>query len=350
MLDHAILFQPGDATGPEDRSPMPSPVTWILTEGLAGTEAPCRGLARALGVDPVVKRVRIRPPWDWLPGQFWIRPLAAPTADSDRLTPPWPDLLISSGNAAAPLALAIKSASRGATRIVHVQTPRVGLDRFDLVVAPQHDGTSGANVIATRATLHGLDAQALAAAAAEWAPVLDHLPRPRLVFLCGGSNGRFKLDPLRIAGIAASLRRRMHRDGIGVAASASRRTGAANAAVLRAELAPAGAFVWDGTPPNPYFGMLALADAIAVTQDSVTMISEALATGKPVYWIPLAGRSRRLQRFVDLLTAQGLIRRFPSDDAPLAPWSYDPPDDTQHVAAEIRRRFGWPATGAAETK
>ena len=95
--------------------------------------------------------------------------------------------------------------------------------------------------------------------------------------------------------------------------------------------------------------MLALADAIAVTQDSVSMISEALGTGKPVYWIPLAGRSRRLQRFVDLLTEQGLLRRFPDDDAPLATWSYAPPDDTVRAAAEIRRRFGWPAPGKTET-
>lgn len=329
---------------------MPAPSTWILTEGLAGTEAPCRGLARALGVTPVVKRVRIRRPWDWLPGRLWIRPLAAPAPGSDALEPPWPELLISSGNAAAPLALAIKRASRGATRIVHVQTPRVGLARFDLVVAPQHDRTSGANVIATRAALHGLDAASLAVAAAEWARTLGALPRPRLALLCGGPNGRFELGPRRIAEIAASLRLRMHRDGIGVMVSASRRTGAANAAVLQAELAPAGAFVWDGQAPNPYLGMLALADAIAVTQDSVTMLSEALATGKPVYWIPLAGHSRRLQRFVDMLTGQGVLRRFPADDAPLEPWSYAPPDDTARVAAEIRRRFGWQATAAAETK
>lgn len=328
---------------------MRPPTTWILTEGLAGTEAPCRGLARALGVDPVIKRIRLRRPWDWLPGQFWIRPFAALAPDGDSLVPPWPELVISSGNAAAPLALAIQRASGGTTRIVHVQTPRVGRARFDLVIAPQHDGTTGPNVLATRATLHGLDPDALAAAGAAWAPVLGQLPRPRLAFLCGGPNGRFELGPERIGAIATSLRLRMHRDGIGLAVSASRRTGAANAALLRAELEPAGAYVWDGQPPNPYLGMLALADAIAVTQDSVSMISEALGTGKPVYWIPLAGRSRRLQRFVDLLTEQGLLRRFPADDAPLATWSYAPLDDTARAAAEIRHRFGWPTPEQTET-
>ena len=92
---------------------MARPTTWILTEGLAGTEAPCRGLARALGIDPVIKRIRLRRPWDWLPGQFWIRPFAALAPDGDSLVPPWPELVISSGNAAAPLALAIQRASGG---------------------------------------------------------------------------------------------------------------------------------------------------------------------------------------------------------------------------------------------
>ena len=136
---------------------MPPRSTWILTEGLAGTEAPCRGLARALGVEPVVKRVRVRQPWDFLPGRLWVRPLAAPTADSDELRPPWPELLISSGNVAAPLAVAIKRASGGTTRLVHVQNPKLRLDRFDLVIAPRHDAISGPNVLTIRATLQRLE-------------------------------------------------------------------------------------------------------------------------------------------------------------------------------------------------
>ena len=79
-------------------------------------------------------------------------------------------------------------------------------------------------------------------------------------------------------------------------------------------------------------------------------VTEAIGTGKPVYWIPLEGRSRRLQRFVDLLTAQGVLRRLPADDAPLESWTYEPPDDTARAAAEIRRRFGWVATTGRETK
>ncbi len=320
---------------------MPPRSTWILTEGLAGTEAPCRGLARALGVEPVLKHVRVRQPWDSLPGRLWLRPLAAPTADSDPLRPPWPELLISSGNVAAPLALAIKRASGGATRAVHVQNPKLRLDRFDLVIAPRHDGIAGANVVTTRATLHGLTPESLAQARRDWEPRLRHLKRPLIAALIGGSNRRFELTPARIGALCESLRRLVHDRGAGLAVTPSRRTGAANTAVLRAELLPAGAFIWNGEPPNPYLGLLALADFILVTQDSVSMISEAIGTGKPVYWLALPGKSRRLQRFVDDLTADGVLREFRDAQTPLESWSYSPPDDTARAAAEIVRRFGW---------
>jgi mitochondrial fission protein ELM1 len=315
--------------------------TWILTEGLAGTEAPCRGLARALGLEPVIKRVKVRQPWDFLPGRLWIKALSAPTADSDPLAPPWPELIISSGNVAAPLAVAIKRASRGATRIVHIQNPKMPLGLFDLVIAPRHDGISGENVVVTRGTLHGLAPAALEAARRDWAPVFAGMNRPLLAFLCGGSNGRFELTPTRVGAICADLRQRMAREGIGVAVTASRRTGEANTALLHAELGAAGAYVWDGAAPNPYLGLLAHADFVAVTQDSVSMISEAIGTGKPVYWIALEGRSRRLQRFVEALTEDGVLRRWPGDGAPLEAWRYEPPDDTARAAATIRARFGW---------
>lgn len=316
--------------------------TWILTEGLAGTEAPCLGLAQALGVQPSVRRVRIRQPWRSLPAGLWPFPLAAIAPGGDPVGPPWPDLLISSGSAVAPLAAAIRVAARGATRVVHVQDPKTDPRRFDLVVAPRHDGVAGENVLSTRATLHGLAPEALAEAARAWEPRLSALGRPLLAFLCGGDAGRrFRLSPARLGEVCAGIRLRMHRDGLGVAATPSRRTGAANEAVLHAELAPAGAMVWDGRGANPYRGLLALADIIAVTQDSVSMISEAAATGKPVYWIPVECRSRRMQRFVDALEEEGVLRRWPADDSPLGRWSYAPPDDTARAAAEIRRRFGW---------
>ena len=83
--------------------------------------------------------------------------------------------------------------------------------------------------------------------------------------------------------------------------------------------------------------MLALADAIVATTDSVSMISEAVATAAPVLLAPLPGRSRRNGLFTDLLLAQGRVRRF---GGRLEMWDARPLDDTAEAAAEVRRRLG----------
>ena len=80
----------------------------------------------------------------------------------------------------------------------------------------------------------------------------------------------------------------------------SRRTGEATKALIADALAaePFGT-LWDETGDNPYFGILALADRLIVTAESISMISEALATGRPVHVLPLEGRGSRHEAFLD---------------------------------------------------
>src|SRR5262249_38386683 len=91
--------------------------------------------------------------------------------------------------------------------------------------------------------------------------------------------------------------------------------------------------IWDGSGENPYLGLLALADSILVTRDSVSMTSEAVFTGKPVHVIDLDGRSRRIERFHAHMQRRGYTRRF---SGTLDRWSYVPPDDTGIAAARIK--------------
>jgi uncharacterized protein len=129
----------------------------------------------------------------------------------------------------------------------------------------------------------------------------------------------------------------MRRDGVGLAVTPSRRTNPAVTRVLTEALIPLGGYVWDGTGDNPYFGMLALADAIVVTMDSVSMISEAVAAAAPVMLVPLPGRSRRIGMFIEGLLAEGRVREFAGRHEA---WPVAPLDDTPIAAAEMRRRLG----------
>lgn len=107
--------------------------------------------------------------------------------------------------------------------------------------------------------------------------------------------------------------------------------------LLRHTLEPLGGLVWDGAGDNPYFGLLALADAVVVTGDSVSMVSEAVATSAPVFVVRLPGRSRRIGLFLDGLLRDGRIRPF---DGRVEPFPARPLDDTAEAAQEMRRRLG----------
>jgi mitochondrial fission protein ELM1 len=155
--------------------------------------------------------------------------------------------------------------------------------------------------------------------------------------LVGGSNGRYRLGAAEGAALARQLVAMMREDGVGVALTASRRTPAVVRGILREALEPRGGWVWNGAGENPYFGLLALADAIVVTVDSISMVSEAVATHAPVLLVDLPGRSARIGRFRRALMEAGRVRAF---SGRLEHWPVTPLDDTAKAGAEVRRRLG----------
>ena len=302
------------------------PGVWAVTTGEAGMVAQAEGLARAFGEPFDSRTIRPRAPWSRLPAR--AAPGLLRHGLGGTLAPPWPDLLITCGRCAAAVSVAIRRASRRRTFTVHVQDPRIPPRHFDLVAAPRHDGLKGPNVLPTRGALHGVTPERLAAAGTRWRGRLGAL---RVAVLLGGASRACRFTPAS----ADALAQRLARLEGPLAVTPSRRTGAGVVAALRTRLPRA--WFWDGAGDNPYLGMLALARHIVVTEDSVSMISEAAATGKPVYLAAMAGGGRRLARFHAMLRDEGVTRPF---DGTLAEWTYAPIDDTARVAEEIRRRMG----------
>ena len=307
-----------------------------MTDGKAGMEVQCLGLAEALGFEPVVKRVQVTKPWRWLPPRLIPDPLGAIGPKRDSLEPPWPDLLISSGRQVVAPAMAIRRANAGATFTVHVQNPAVDPARFNVVVTPQHDRLEAPNVIATTGGLNQVTEGRLAAAAARFAPRLAHLPRPLVAVMLGGDNKAYRFTHALARRLGARLAELSRREDAGLLVTASRRTGAKVMAILREALAGLPVEIWDGTGENPYFGFLALADAFVVTGDSVNMVTEAATTGKPVYVAALAGGSAKFRRFHETLHGASITRPF---EGRLERWSYPALRDTERAAIEVRRRL-----------
>jgi uncharacterized protein len=287
------------------------------------------GLAEAVGFPFIEKSLTIRFPWTHLPPRLWFFPFAA-THHRPKLAPPWPQLVIGCGRNAAMPALAIRRASGGHTVAVQIQDPGIG--EFDLSVVPEHDGLRGPRVIVTRGAVHRVTPSRLAAETRRF-PALAAMSRPILSVLIGGTNKAYRLTLRRMREIADAVGEILRNQGGSALLTPSRRTGAAGIALLRNRLNGLPAVIWDGAGENPYFAFLALADAFLVTADSVSMISEAAATGKPVHILGLNGGNAKFVRFHAAMREAGVTRPFTGE---IESWSYPIFDDTARAGAAVR--------------
>jgi len=280
---------------------------WIVTDGKSGMESQCLGLAESLGIDPTIIRVALRNPWRDLAPHLRIG-LEHAFIDNP-LAGPWPGLLIATGRQSVPASLYVKQKNPG-TRRVQIQNPGISPRNFDLVVTPMHDNLWGANVIQTIGALHRVTPEKLAMEGRLLEPSIAGLPRPFIGVLVGGANSSYRFGAEEARALAGEIARQATATGGSALVTPSRRTGEANVAEIRAGLAATPGFVWDGTGANPYYGMLALADVILVTGDSVNMITESCATGHPVYIYDLPGNSTKSRRFHQALVLRGYARRY----------------------------------------
>jgi hypothetical protein len=308
------------------------PLVWVLHDGKAGMASQAVGLAEATGFAFCEKRLAIRAPWSHLPPRLWPTPLRALDKAGAQLAPPWPDLVIACGRNTAAPALAIQRAARGRTIAAQIQDPEIGHREFDLMVVPEHDRLRGPQVIVTRGAVHRVT-PALLAAERHRFPALAALPRPIVAVLIGGNNKAYRLTLRRLGEIADALARILRQQGGSVLLTPSRRTGAEGLALLRERLGGLSAAIWDGAGENPYYAYLACADAVLATADSVSMISEAAATGKPVHVIELDGGNAKFDRFHTAMRAAGITRPFAGR---IETWSYRVPDDTGRAGAALR--------------
>jgi len=315
----------------------------VLSSGKAGHEANSRGVAEALGAPYTVHVVAPRALFARLAPYGPLDPKDRPGRASSVLAPPFPQIVIGCGRVTVPHVRAIKRAAGAQVFTAFLQDPRYSRGRMDLIWAPEHDGLSGGNVISTLTSPHPFSAARLAAARAAPDPRLAALPAPRAAILLGGPGGSHDFAPDDVARLTRAITAVVEA-GYSVMATPSRRTPSSLAAAVRAGLGGAAAFMWDGAGANTYTQMLANADAILVTGDSVNMVGEAVATGAPVHvFEPSGGRGGKIGRYIDALQRLGAVRRF---DGRLERFSYEPIDSSQTIAREIARRFAISAAGS----
>ena len=339
-------------------------LVWILKGPNAGDYGQLRVLASALGAPHVEKQLVFRT-WELL-----LHAAPHPTlagldrSASDPLDPPWPDLLLTAGRRNELVARWVRDASGGKTRLVHLGRPWSNPARFDLVVSNrQYFLAASDNVVVNDLPLTDLAPESLELERATWGAKWTNLPRPWIAVLVGGDAGPLVFTPRRARELARWIDARIARSGGSVLLTTSGRTPPGSADALLAALHSNGfVYRWPSREANPYRGLLACGDEFIVTADSMSMLAETCATGKPVHlfdfsdaaqgwrtrsayhWKPLVHRlvmsvgpmrmRRDLDRIHAALLAAGRIRRL---DAPAQAVMIPSPGRTDDLTRTVER-------------
>ena len=317
-----------------------SAIVWALTDDRPGNNVQVLGVAQALGWQVEEKPIRYTA-FARLPNIIRRATLAGVT-DASRgvLSGPWPDVLIAAGRRAAPVARWVKRQSHGRTKLVQIMYPgRIGAKEFDLIAVPDHDAKSRVaswpNVLTITGAPSLITPDLLAAEALRWRDQFDSLPRPFIAVIVGGATRRRPFSRARAFDLGLKVAALAKESGGSVLLTTSRRTGrSSELALMQVVPEPRTVFAWGQEGENPYLGYLALADAIVVTGDSVTMCAEACATETPVYiYAPPRSVSAKHARLHQRLYDLGYARPLGNS---LEDWSHPPLNPAQNIADVIR--------------
>lgn len=307
-------------------------------DGRAGNARQALALAHALAVAPTEAVLAPNPlarafaprRWPQTPAPFGTR------FEALRRAPP--PFAIGCGRQAA---LATRLLRDAGARVIQILDPRLPPSHWDLVIVPEHDALRGDNVLTLRGSLHPVDDDYLMRALSAF-PNLALLPEPHSVLLVGGPTRHAALTLSDFTELLADLAARVRSEGGSLSVIASRRTPAEwRAALARLDTDLPGVRWRDtGDGANPYAGLLAYADRLVCTADSVNMISEAAATWAPLYLHAPQRSGGRPRRFIDALLASGRARAL---DLDLSPFDVTPLRETARIAHAVARRFGMQA-------
>ena len=276
-------------------APVPEPIVWLLLGDKRGDNAQVMALGKALGWRTVVKQLH------YIEGfSIPYRRRAASLAglDLERSTPltaPWPDVIIGIGQRSASTSRWIKQQSGDRALNIRLGRPRTSLRHFDMVISTlQYGLAKSARTMLLTLPFTRADEPELSRTVDEWHDSFAQLPRPWTTVLIGGKNTRLRLDRAVIGDLVESLSQFHAEHGGSLLLTTSPRT-ARTAGDRLQELAaqkwrdvPHFLFRWAPGESNPYSAMIAGADRVIVTNDTVSMVADAAAMAKPlsVYALP----------------------------------------------------------------
>lgn len=268
---------------------------------------------------------------------------------------PWPDLILTAGRRNEPVARWIQASAGGAPKIVHLGRAWTHPKKLDLMVTtPQYSPSPEANVVINTLPLHRVSHQKLQTEKTLWADRFASLPRPLHVLLIAGKSATDQLDEGHAQTLIRTVNTMVANKGGSLLVTTSARTPPGVDEIVQNGInVPNYTFSWrTGNDENPYFAYLAHGDEFIVTEDSISMLTEACFTGCPVHMFRFSHQPTLVHRLTQRLVPKRMRRDVSimhnnlvatgravwlGDD--WRPHQLPPIDDTERTVAAVKSLF-----------
>ena len=275
----------------------------LLTQGMHGMISQVEGLAKALNLDYTHQTIKLKKFWNYIPPKF------TPISE-DILSEKFAcnaKVIISCGRKSVIPSIALKKKFGKDILNIHIQDPKVKLRNFDFIVAPEHDGLSGKNVLTSKGAIHYLTNKELDGNE-NYLKSRTNNQKKIVTFIIGGPTKYYDYNNTTIDNIFLKIKQNFLEKNYQLIAVPSMRT--PHHIIDKAKnYFNKDQIVIPNVDKKAYLCSLKKADHIIVTCDSTSMISEAAITGKPIYvaQMPTIKNNKRFKSFFNLFVSLNII-------------------------------------------
>jgi hypothetical protein len=305
----------------------------LLTEGMHGMISQVEGLAKALDIDFTHHKVELNHFWKLIP------PKLTPISESvyKKINHDDFDVIISCGRKSVVPSIHLKNTAKKKVFNIHIQDPKVDLNHFDFIVAPEHDGIEGQNVISTKGAIHYLTENEISENKDYLNSFIKKDERKIWALIMGGPTKYYDYSTKNMKHIFTALYKLLKKHDFQLVVIPSMRTPINTIHYAREFFGENHTIIMD-VDKKAYLSALAISENIIVTCDSSSMISEAALTGKPIYIASILPKKndKRFQRFRNLFRELNIIRNLGEE---VEIWSYEKLDETNRVANIIKQKI-----------
>ena len=304
----------------------------LLTEGMHGMISQVEGLAKALDLDFIHEKIEINNFWKLFP------PKITPVQDfvfKNKINSQF-DVVISCGRKSVVPSIYLKKKYKNKIINIHIQEPKVSLDNFDFVVAPEHDGLKGNNVLTSKGAVHYLTNDELDQNENYLKPRIN-TQKKIVTLILGGPTRYYDYNNQIIDSIFSKIEQNFLKNNYQVIIIPSMRT-PQNIIEKAKNYFDKDQIVIPNVDKKAYLSSLKISDHIIVTCDSTSMISEAAITGKPIYvaQMPAIKNNQRFKSFFNLFESLNIIKELNNS---VENWTYTKLNETNKIANQIKEKI-----------